>query len=153
MAQPIAPLRQIDESISQGDVIKQLPGHKSSNPTSYNSVGTMTNDAILDASRGQPDPLRGMVGIVKEDQLPSHMKSILDDQAEGMSQGRKPRTMTMSGQPDPTLAQSGIVVGCKVYHKERKVEGKVLDVSTTRAEVRRDDGKRQWWDLKKLVKL
>lgn len=148
-------IRKPDESTMQGEIVKQLPGQKSSNPTSYRSVATMTNDQIVGAAQGQPDLLRGMVGIVKEEQLPAHQRSILEDQLDGLAKGRRPRTITsLSGTADPQLEKSGIVIGCKVYHKERKMEGKVIDVSVkSGVKVRRSDKVEQWWNPKYLVKL
>lgn len=146
-------IRKPDDSILQGDVIKQLPGQNSSNPTSYRSIATMSNDQITAARLGQPDPLSSVT--VNEDRLPAHMRSILDDQAQGLREGRKPRTITsLSGTADPQLEKSGIVIGCKVYHKERKMEGKVIDVSVkSGVKVRRSDKVEQWWNPKHLVKL
>lgn len=152
MASKIEGMRQPDENLLQGDVIKQLPGQNSTNPTSYRSVATMSDEAIASASQGQPDPLRGMAGTVREEQLPAHMRSILDDQAAGLAQGRKPRTI--SGTADPMLAESGITIGDRVYHSGRKLEGKVVDVSVkSGVRVRLDDQSTSWWNPKHLVKL
>lgn len=146
-------MRQPDPSIMQGEVISQMPSSKSSNPTTYRSVATMSDDEITSARTGG-DPVGGIA--VPESRLAGHQKSILDDQEQRLRLGFVPKnsSATMSGTADPMLASSGVVIGCKVYHKERKKEGKVLDISIKRGlEVRRDDGKKQWWDPGKVVKL
>jgi hypothetical protein len=156
MANKIDAIRPVDETLLRGEIIKQSPSAKSSNPTSYHSIGAMSDEQIVDAHIGQPDIVRGMgLGIVNEDQLPAHMRSIVDDTERGIREGRKPRSnvtqMTMSGTPDPMLAKSGITIGCTVYHKDRLLGGKVCDISVRRGvEVKLKSGKKVWWNPKHL---
>lgn len=143
-----------DESLQRGAIIKQLPESKSSNPTQYKSVATMTDAEIAASASGMSDPLRAMVGIVNEDQLIGYQRSVLDDHLDGLATGRRPAQMKMTGTVDPVIASIGFAIGDRVYHKLRKKEGKVDDVAAkSGVHVKFDDGGRGWQKPENLVKL
>lgn len=67
--------------------------------------------------------------------------------------GRAPGGFAMNGVADTTFG-SAFAIGDRIYHKERKKEGKIEDISAAgKAQVRYDDGTTGWALQANIVKL
>lgn len=121
--------RPIDNSlVASDDVARSTVQAKEG--MSYQSLATMSDDDIANTHSDSMDPLRG------------HTRK------------ERPGEFVISGQADLVFAKAGFAIGDKIYHKKRKKEGKVKDVTASgKVQVLFDDGDSGWMAKDNLVKL
>lgn len=121
------------------------PTKKSGFETGRSIADSSNQEILADANSGKylgNDPLAAR-GVRQEENVPGYRP---------VKHAGSP--VKISGEVDPLFGKAGVSIGDRIYHKKRKIEGKVIDVRASgKIDVKLDDGTKGTTSPDNIVRL